>query len=39
MSAAPERAKTPEPAASRSVLSCQNLEVFYGKYLQVLRGV
>ena len=21
------------------ILSCENLEVFYGKYLQVLRGV
>ena len=33
MSAAPSA--RPRPV----VLSCQNLEVFYGKYLQVLRGV
>src|SRR6185503_20905957 len=38
MSAAAKPAQTPKTASS-AVLSCQNLEVFYGKYLQVLRGV
>jgi branched-chain amino acid transport system ATP-binding protein len=31
--------QSPPLPASTPVLSCQNLEVFYGKYLQVLRGV
>ena len=38
MSAAAKPAQTPKTTSS-AVLSCQNLEVFYGKYLQVLRGV
>lgn len=29
----------PPPASAPPLLSCRNLEVFYGKYVQVLRGV
>jgi len=31
--------ESPPIPAGAPILSCQNLEVFYGKYLQVLRGV
>ena len=41
MSAAPltPNAEKTSDEAARTVLVCHNLEVFYGKYLQVLRGV